>query len=357
MKHRLLLALLLLSIFNVQLSIVSAQSLKDVFAKDFLMGVSLSGRNVRSGAEQNLIRQQFNSVTCENAMKPASLHPAPDVWRWEEADRIANFCRENGIRMRGHCLVWHTQFSEWMYYDDKGEFVDKEVFYSRLRDHIHTVMNRYKDVIYAWDVVNEAMSDGGENPYRESKLYKLCGDEFIAKAFQFAREADPKAILFYNDYNECDPRKSRNIYEMVLRMRSRGVPIDGIGMQGHYNIFRPSTKELEDALTLYASLVKHIHITELDVRASAEMGGQLNFSKEGMNMTDTIQTLHTQQYERLFDSFRKFSDKIDCVTFWNLHDGCSWLGEKNHPLLFDGTLQPKPAYYRLVGEKTHQQEK
>ena len=324
------------------------QSLKDVFKKDFLMGVSLSGRNVRIPAEQDLIRGQFNSVTCENAMKPGPLHPAPDVWRWEEADRIANFCRENGIRMRGHCLVWHNQFADWMFYDEKGDFVDKEVFYARLRDHIHTVMNRYKDVVYAWDVVNEAMSDGGINPYRESKFYQLCGDEFIAKAFQFAREADPNAILFYNDYNECDPRKSMNIYNMVLRMRANGVPIDGIGMQGHYNIFGPSVKELEDALSLYAPLVEYIHITELDVRASEEMGGQLKFNREGISVTDTIQALHTQQYERLFKTFRKYADKIGSVTFWNLHDGCSWLGEKNHPLLFDRALQPKPAFYRIT---------
>lgn len=337
---------LLLPVLALQ---VSAQSLKDVFAKDFLMGVSLSGRNVRNAAEQDLIRKEFNSVTCENAMKPASLHPSPNVWRWEEADRIANFCRENGIKMRGHCLVWHNQFSDWMLYDESGNFVDKEVFYARLKDHIQTVMNRYKDVIYAWDVVNEAMSDGGTNPYRESKLYQLCGDEFIAKAFQFAREADPKAVLFYNDYNECDRRKSRNIYNMVLKMRSNGVPIDGIGMQGHYNIFKPTVEELDAALALYSPLVEHIHITELDVRVNREMGGQLQFSQEGAALSDSVQALHTQQYERLFKTFQKYRDKIDCVTFWNLHDGCSWLGERNHPLLFDKALQPKPAYHRLVG--------
>ena len=340
--------LLLLSALTLQ---GSAESLKEVFAKDFLIGVSLNPRNVRNAAEQDLIRQQFNSVTCENVMKPGEIHPAPGVWKWEEADRIANFCRENGIKMRGHCLVWHTQFANWMLYDDKGEFVAKEVFYERLRDHIHTVMKRYSDITYAWDVVNEAMSDGGENPYRKSKLYQLCGDEFIAKAFQFAREADPKAILFYNDYNETDPRKSRNIYEMVLRMRSEGVPIDGIGMQGHYNIYGPSVEELEAALRLYAPLVEHIHVTELAVRASAEMGGQLQFSREGANVSDSIQSLHAEQYERLFRTFRKYRDKIDCVTFWNLHDGCSWLGEKNYPLLFDKALQPKPAYYRLVGKE------
>jgi GH35 family endo-1,4-beta-xylanase len=193
------------------------------------------------------------------------------------------------------------------------------------------------------------MSDGGTNPYRESKLYQLCGDEFIAKAFQFAREADPKAVLFYNDYNECDRRKSRNIYNMVLKMRSNGVPIDGIGMQGHYNIFKPTVEELDAALALYSPLVEHIHITELDVRVNREMGGQLQFSQEGAALSDSVQALHTQQYERLFKTFQKYRDKIDCVTFGNLHDGCSWLGERNHPLLFDKALQPKPAYHRLVG--------
>jgi GH35 family endo-1,4-beta-xylanase len=357
---KLLQFLIVLSVFNVlpfgqaqaeQRSTHNAQSLKDTFAKDFLVGVSLNPRNVRNAAEQDLIRQQFNSVTCENVMKPKEIHPSANEWKWEEADRIANFCRENGIKMRGHCLVWHNQFSDWMLYDEMGNFVDKEVFYARLKDHIQKVMTRYKDVIYAWDVVNEAMSDGGPNPYRESKLYQLCGDEFIAKAFQFAREADPNAILFYNDYNECDPRKSKNIYNMVLKMRSEGVPIDGIGMQGHYNIYGPTVEELDAALSLYAPLVEHIHVTELDVRVNREMGGQLRFSQEGLAISDSVQNLHAQQYERLFKTFRKYRDKIDCVTFWNLHDGCSWLGARNYPLLFDASLQPKPAYFRLVDKK------
>ena len=349
-RHSSLIPILYSLILLLQVQEAFGQGLKDVFAGDFHVGVSLSGRNVRIEAEQNLIREHFGSVTCENAMKPASLHPAPGVWHWDEADRIADFCRQNGIKMRGHCLVWHNQFCDWIFYDEMGNFVDKETFFARLREHILTVVGRYRDVVYAWDVVNEAMSDWGDNPYRESKLYQLCGDEFIARAFRYAREADPDAILFYNDYNECDRRKSRNIYEMVLRMRSQGVPIDGIGMQGHYNIFAPGTDELEAALSLYASLVEHIHVTELDVRAGEEMGGQLQFDRQGIPLTDTIQALHAQQYERLFRTFRRWRDKIDCVTFWNLHDGCSWLGEKNHPLLFDSALRPKPAYYRVVAE-------
>lgn len=326
---------------------VCAQGLKDTFSEQFLVGCSLSGRNL-SPEQQQLIRQEFNSITCENAMKPASVHPAPDVWRWGEADRIANFCRENHIPMRGHCLVWHNQFSDWMLYDKEGNFVDKEIFYERLREHIHTVVNRYKDIVYAWDVVNEAIADGGECPFRQSKLYKLCGEEFIVKAFQFAREADPKALLFYNDYNECNPLKRDRIFSMVLWMKTCGVPIDGIGMQGHYNVFGPTPQELNDALEKYSMLVDHIHLTEVDVRASEEMGGALHFKKEGINLGDTIRAMHREQYGRIFTVLQKWSAKIDCVCFWNLHDGCSWLGEKNYPLLFDAKLQRKPAYEAVV---------
>lgn len=330
---------------------ITAQGLKDTFAGKFKVGCSLSGHNL-SHEQQNLIIKEFNSVTCENAMKPASVHPAEGVWRWEEADRIANFCRQNHIPMRGHCLVWHNQFSNWMMYDKEGNLVDKEVFYARLREHIHTVVKRYADIVYAWDVVNEAISDGGGScPYRQSKLYQLCGDEFIAKAFIYAREADPKALLFYNDYNECAPHKRDRIYEMVLRMKADGVPIDGIGMQGHYNVFGPKPEELSAAIEKYSTLVDHIHITELDVRASEEMGGQLKFKTEGINLGDTIRALHKEQYGKLFHTLHQYANKIDCVSFWNLHDGSSWLGEKNYPLLFDRHLNRKPAYEAVIKSK------
>ncbi len=169
------------------------KTLKEAYKDYFKVGVAVNNRNMHNEKERKLAATEYNSVTAENAMKPGELHPADGVWKWEQADEIANFCRENKIPMRGHCLVWHSQFADWMMYDKKGNFVKKEVFYQRLRDHIHTVVNRYKDIVYCWDVVNEAMADqarpawGGRpagSPYRESNLYKLCGDEFIAKAFE-----------------------------------------------------------------------------------------------------------------------------------------------------------------------------
>ena len=333
--------------------------LKDAYKNYFMIGVALNQRNVSNADQVNLVKAEFNSITAENDMKPGELHPKEGEWNWEKADKIADFCRQNGIKLRGHCLCWHSQFADWMFTDKKGREVKKEVFYERLREHIHTVVNRYKDVVYCWDVVNEAMEDNPRpnfadgkftpgSPYRQSRHFKLCGDEFIAKAFEFAREADPNALLFYNDYNECDPGKRDRIYDMVKKMKDAGVPIDGIGMQGHYNVYGPTEEDIDAAITKYKQLVKHIHVTELDIRMNTEMGGQLRFSRgENKPVAGYMNTLLTDQYNRIFKIFRKHKDVIDCVTFWNLGDRDSWLGVNNHPLPFDENYKPKQAYYAI----------
>ena len=321
---------------------MQAQGLKDAYKNEFMIGVAVNQRNVTEPLQMDLIKREFNSVTAENDMKPQPTEPQEGVFNWEGADRIANFCRQNGIKLRGHCLMWHSQIGEWMFADNPT----KEVFYERMRKHIHAVVNRYKDVVYCWDVVNEAISEENNSidPYRQTPMYKLCGDEFIAKAFQFAREADPKALLFYNDFNECDRIKSQRIFNMVKAMKQAGVPIDGIGMQGHYNIYGPTEKEIDDALTLYKKVVKHIHVTELDIRVNTEMGGRLRFSREGVNISDSVKQYLADQYARVFNVFRKHKDVIDCVTFWNLSDRDSWLGAANYPLPFDSEYKPKLAY-------------
>lgn len=323
-------------------TICKAQGLKDAYKEYFMIGVAVNQRNVTNANQQELIKHEFNSITCENDMKPEPTEPQEGVYNWEGADRIANFCRANGIKLRGHCLMWHSQIGKWMYEDNPS----KEVFFERMRKHIHAVVNRYKDVVYAWDVVNEAISNenDSEDPYRLSPLYKIAGDEFIAKAFQYAREADPNALLFYNDYNETDPVKSQRIFNMVKKMKDNGVPIDGIGMQGHYNIYGPTEKEIDNALNLYKQVVKHIHVTELDIRVNTEMGGDLRFSRTGVAVSDSIKQHLADQYARVFNVFRNHKDVIDCVTFWNLSDRDSWLGAANYPLPFDSNYQPKLAY-------------
>ena len=328
---------------------------KDTYKDYFTVGVAVNMRNVTDPDQIALIKKNFSSITAENDMKPVSLQPREGEWNWENADKIANFCRENNIPLRGHCLCWHSQFADWMFVDDKGNDVPKEVFYERLRTHIHAVVNRYKDIVYAWDVVNEAMADGDgrmnpwtrvePSPYRQSGHFKLCGDEFIAKAFEFAREADPDALLFYNDYNAADPAKRDRIYDMVKKMKDAGVPIDGIGMQGHYNIYGPSMEDVEAAIQKYSTIVDQIHFTELDIRINEEMGGQLRFSRgEAKPVPEHVKVLHEAQYADLFRIFRKYKDVITNVTFWNLSDRDSWLGQNNYPLPFDTEYKPKRVY-------------
>ena len=235
-----------ISLMTVLLTVCAAtfaQGLKDVYKDYFLIGVAVNQRNVTNAERQALIKKEFSSMTAENDMKPEPTEPRQGQFNWEGADRIANFARQNGIKLRGHCLMWHSQIGRWMTDDNPT----KEVFYQRMKNHIEAVVSRYKDVVYAWDVVNEAMTDdaNAEDPYRQSVMYKLCGDEFIAKAFEYAHAADPNALLFYNDYNECDSVKSLRIYNMVKKMKDAGVPIHGIGMQGHYNIYGPKEEDVD----------------------------------------------------------------------------------------------------------------
>lgn len=335
------------------------KGLKDAYSDYFLIGVAVNQRNINNADQVALIKHEYNSITAENDMKPVEVHPKEGVWDWAKADSIANFCRKNGLKLRGHCLCWHSQFCDWMFTDKKGKPVKKEVFYNRLREHIHTVVNRYKDVVYCWDVVNEAISDndgfrfgrrgGGEpNPYRESRAFQLCGDEFIAKAFEFAHEADPNAILFYNDYNAANPGKRDRIYNMVKKMQDAGVPITGIGMQGHYNAYGPSMEDVEAAINKYSELVKTIHITELDIRLNEEMGGQLQFSRgQAGQAKPHLVSMQEDQYVKLFRVLRRHKDVVKCVTFWNVSDRDSWVGVNNHPLLFDENLKPKRAYFAV----------
>ena len=159
---------------------------KDTYKGYFYVGVALNTRNVASAEQMAIVKKNFNSVTAENAMKPGEIHPKEGVWNFGGADSIANWCRKNGVKMRGHCLCWHSQFADWMFTDKKGKPVNKEVFYKRLREHILTVVGRYKDVVYAWDVLNEAIADGNgrrmpwmkeePSPYRKTKHMELCGE-------------------------------------------------------------------------------------------------------------------------------------------------------------------------------------
>ncbi len=322
--------------------------LKDAYKDYFMIGVAVNTRNVTDPDQIALIKREFNSITAENAMKPQPTEPEKGQYNWEDADKIANFCRENGIKLRGHCLMWHSQIGEWMYKDKKGNLLPKEQFYANMKSHITAIVTRYKDIVYCWDVVNEAMADEqrwpGASPYRQSPMFQIAGDEFIAKAFEYAHEADPDALLFYNDYNDADPGKCERIYQMVKKMKEAGVPIHGIGMQGHYNVYGPSEEDIDAAITKYATIVDNIHFTELDIRVNEDMGGALRFNQGAAQVSDWEKTLQEDQYMRLFKVLRKHKDVVKCVTFWNVGDADSWLGAANYPLLFDSKYQHKRSY-------------
>ena len=331
----------------------TTKGLKDYYQKYFPIGVAVTPYDL-TGANKALIIQQFNSVTAENAMKMGPIHPVENEYNWKIGDSIAAFARNNHLKMRGHCLVWHSQTPRWFFKDEQGNTVTKEILLGRLKEHIHTVVDHYKKDIYAWDVVNEVIADDSTY-FRNSQLYKIAGEDFVEMAFRYAHEADPKARLFYNDYNTEQPKKRDKIYKMLKALLAKGVPIHGIGLQGHWSVSNPSRSELEKSISLFAGLGLDVQITELDVSVYAgNQGGQLiqnAAQKAKAEFTPEMESRQMEQYKMIFEVLRKYKKNITGVTFWNLSDRYTWLdgrGKKNYPLLFDTELKPKKAFYEVT---------
>ena len=241
------------------------KGLKDYFKAHFNVGVAVSPRALKTD-EAVLITREFNSITAENAMKMGPVHPFEKVYNWAGGDSIAAFAKRNNMKMRGHTLCWHNQTPRWLFFDSStNQQVTKEVLLQRLKEHITTVVTRYKDVIYAWDVVNEVISDKADEFFRPSLWYQICGEEFVEKAFQWAHEADPKALLFYNDYNEINPVKREKIIKMIKNLQAKGIPIHGIGLQGHWAVSEPAKDQLDQTLKDFSELGLTLHVTELDI--------------------------------------------------------------------------------------------
>jgi len=333
----------------------STKGLKDYFANDFTIGVAVSPRALKTD-EASLILKHFGSMTPENAMKMGPIHPRENEYFWRDADSIAAFAKANGLKLRGHTLCWHNQAPRWMFVNEKGDTVSKAVLLQRLKDHITTVVSRYKGTIYAWDVVNEAISDRGDEYLRNSPWYRICGEEFIAKAFEYAHAADPNAILFYNDYNEINPVKREKIYKLVKGLKDAGIPIHGVGLQAHWAINEPSAEELENTLSKFSSLGVQVQITELDISVyNKEHNSRERRAEDTVTaFTAEKQAKQIEMYKRIFSAFEKYKKSISGVTFWNISDRSSWLdnfpvrGRKDYPLLFDRNLQPKQAFWEVV---------
>ncbi len=336
--------------------IKNIKGLKDYYKDYFTIGVAVSPRSLKTD-EAQLIVQQFNSMTPENAMKMLDIHPTENGYNWRGADSIAAFAKRNNLKLRGHTLCWHNQTPDWMFKDTlKKTTVTKEVLLQRLKEHITTVVKRYKGTIYAWDVVNEVISDKPGEYFRPSQWYNICGEEFVAKAFQWAHEADPDALLFYNDYNEISPAKREKIIRLVKSLKEAGIPIHGVGLQGHWAVNEPSKEQLEKTLHDFSELGLKIQVTELDISVYPKEHNARERKQEDYNtvVTEEKEAKQMEVYKMCFELFRKYKNVITSVTFWNISDRDSWLdnfpvwGRKDYPLLFDKDLKPKKAFWEVV---------
>lgn len=327
-------------------------SLYKVFEKDFILGTEVQPIDLQ-GDSGKLLKQHFNSIVAGNQMKPESIQPKEGVFNWGPADVIANFARENNLYMRGHTLVWHQQVPKWFFQDEQGNDLtpspeSKQLVLDRLEMHIRTLMNRYKDVVDAWDVVNEVIDPSTNDGMRHSEWYQLTGTDYIDTAFRVAHEVDPNAALFINDYNtESDPKKRQILYDFVKAEIAKGVPVSGVGHQMHISILFPSIQSVRDTFNLFSDLGVKQEVTELDI--SVYTGSNQNYDPA----PDRVLIQQGERYKELFDVFRSMKDKISRITFWGMSDDTTWLSGRNghtldYPLPFDSQYKAKPAYWGMV---------
>lgn len=360
-------ALLLIALLN-SCSTKNAQpeTLKDAFDGLFYIGTALNTNQVAGNdlRADSLVKKQFNSIVAENCMKSMNIQSEKGVFTFDDADQFVAYGESNGMNIIGHTLIWHSQAPHWFFTDSLGNNVSPEELAARMREHIFTLVGRYKGRIQGWDVVNEAIEDNGE--FRNSKFYQILGEDYIRLAFEYAHEADPDAELYYNDFSMNKPGKREGVVRMVQTLHQQGVQIDGIGMQGHYLLNEPTIDEVEASIVAFSELGVKVMFTELeitvlpwpgenitaDVSLSIEFQSKYNPYAEGIS-PEANQALN-QRYIDLFNLFIKHSEKIGRVTFWGVTDDNSWknnwpiFGRSDYPLLFDRDYQPKAAVNSLI---------
>jgi len=385
---------------------IQPTNLKDAYKPHFHVGVAINrtiamasavradnvNRNTAQVAKDiALTREQFDQISPENDLKWALIQPNPgaDGYNFGPADAYVNFGLSNHMYIVGHTLVWHAQTPNWVFagtnpppaiggdgaassngaggagtnaagrggprrgfgggFGFSGPRASREELLERMRDHIHTVVGRYKGRIKVWDVVNEALADGGTNLLRNSLWEEIIGPDFIAKAFEYAHEADPKAILRYNDYSLESPAKRRKLIALIKSLQAQHVPVMAIGSQTHVNVSSPSFEEEDKVLTDLETLGLPIHITELDVNSAQAgqrgTGGDVaaNAATTQGGLVNNADQKLADAYAGLFRAFVKHDKYVKVVTFWGVNDGVSWRAQ-GRPLLFDANDQPKPAF-------------
>lgn len=369
-----------LTLFSTQ----AENTLKSAFEMKFLVGSALNRWQFSdpSNAQTQLALKHFNSISPENALKWESLHRREGVegFNFEAADQFVDLGVKNNMYIVGHVLVWHSQTPDWVFAGDvpnpnaveessdntrrrsfgpreyQGPRATREELLERMREHIHTVVGRYKGKIHSWDVVNEALADGGpENYLRESLWKQIIGPDFIAKAFEYAHEADPDAILRYNDYGLENPVKRKKLIRLIKELQAQNVPIHAIGTQAHVNV-STTFEDMDQALEEMKELGLPIHVTELDVntavRGQRTTGANIgeNASATEGGLVDAANQRQAKAYADIFKAFLKHSDSVELVTFWGVNDAVSWR-RNGTPLLFDGENQPKPAFDAVMDLK------
>jgi endo-1,4-beta-xylanase len=345
---------------------VKNDTLKDAFRKKFLIGVAINRSQIhqKNEAENALITSQFNSLTAENDMKWMHIHPKQNEYNFEHADKLVALGKANDMFVVGHTLVWHSQLAQWVFKNDDGTAIDSVELAKRLKDHISTIVGRYKGQIKGWDVVNEALNEDGT--LRKSQFLNVGGPAFIEKAFQYAHEADPDAELYYNDYNLENAAKRDGAIRIIKNLKSKGIRIDGVGIQGHFGLGYPTLQEIETAIEMYSALGVKVMFTELDISAlpspwlmptadvSVRFANNPTMNPYPNGLPDSLQTKLAQRWADVFKIFNKHSDKISRITLWGLHDGLSWKnnfpiqGRTDYALLFDRSLKPKKAYDAVI---------
>lgn len=343
-------------------------ALKTAFKDQFLIGAALNPAQFHeaNSVEAALVKAQFNSITPENVMKWEMIHPEPGRYDFKDSDRFVAFGEGQGMFNIGHTLIWHAQTPDWVFEDAAGKPLTRDALLARMREHIVTVVGRYRGRIKGWDVVNEAIEENGS--LRNSPWRKIIGPDFIEKAFQFAHEADPNAELYYNDYGLESDRKRAGAIALVKNLQAKGIKITGVGLQGHYQLASnsPSAEQFSQTIADFARLDVKVMITELDVdvlpSAWAALNADVSLRKKGgkefdpysKGLPDEVQQKLAARYAELFGVLLKHREAVTRVTFWGVADGNSWLndwpieGRTSYPLLFDRAGKPKPAFYSVV---------
>lgn len=364
-------SLAVIAICVINFSCASAQknaaqpaSLKESFKKDFLIGTALNTRQIeeKDSNAAILVPQQFNAATPENIMKAEIIHPGWDSYNFDLADKLVAYGKKYNIKINGHTLIWHSQLPVFVRRMKDADSV-KQFF----TNHINTVASRYDKKVFSWDVVNEALEEDGT--MRKSIFLEKLGPDFVTEAFRLAQAASPNAELYYNDYNNEQPKKRTGCIALIKKIQAAGVRIDGVGIQGHWRAYNIPLKDIEESIIEYSKLGIKVMFTELDlgvlpnpwdgdaadVNIKATYSAKMNPYASGL--PDSMQVKLTKGYEDLFKLFLKHKDKIGRITFWGVNDEQSWLngwpipGRTNYPLLFDRNFKPKPAFDAVIALK------